>query len=150
MTITFLSFKVKQMVVRTGSALQPGTLNPSCSRPPAALTSLPNRSRLFIRRMRAAPFASTHTTTWAGSNSGGDSKKSGGEDRIRTCEGRATRFTVWPRWPLGYLTKFYPIKFGDPDPSRFGRGGIFFTSYQSQRPLASLEVIFAICKTLQK
>ena len=31
----------------------------------------------------------------------------GGQDRIRTCEGCATRFTVWPLWPLGYL----------PDPS---------------------------------
>lgn len=25
-----------------------------------------------------------------------------GGSRIRTCEGRATRFTVWPLWPLGY------------------------------------------------
>ncbi len=28
--------------------------------------------------------------------------KPGGRSRIRTCEGFATRFTVWPRWPLGY------------------------------------------------
>ena len=26
-----------------------------------------------------------------------------GESRIRTCEGEAIRFTVWPRWPLEYL-----------------------------------------------
>ena len=25
-----------------------------------------------------------------------------GGSRIRTCEGIATRFTVWPLWPLGY------------------------------------------------
>jgi hypothetical protein len=25
-----------------------------------------------------------------------------GWSRIRTCEGSATRFTVWPLWPLGY------------------------------------------------
>ncbi len=25
-----------------------------------------------------------------------------GWSRIRTCEGIATRFTVWPLWPLGY------------------------------------------------
>jgi hypothetical protein len=28
--------------------------------------------------------------------------KNHGGSRIRTCEGRATRFTVWPLWPLGY------------------------------------------------
>ena len=28
---------------------------------------------------------------------------SGGERRIRTFEGLAVRFTVWSRWPLGYL-----------------------------------------------
>ena len=32
------------------------------------------------------------------------SRESGGEGRIRTCEGRARRFTVFPRWPLGYLS----------------------------------------------
>jgi hypothetical protein len=26
----------------------------------------------------------------------------GGGSRIRTCEGVATRFTVWPLWPLGH------------------------------------------------
>ena len=26
----------------------------------------------------------------------------GGGSRIRTCEGVAARFTVWPRWPLEY------------------------------------------------
>src|SRR5271155_3363457 len=26
-----------------------------------------------------------------------------GQNRIRTCEGKARRFTVFPRWPLGYL-----------------------------------------------
>ncbi len=30
--------------------------------------------------------------------------QNGGEGRIRTCEGRARRFTVSPRWPLGYLS----------------------------------------------
>jgi hypothetical protein len=28
--------------------------------------------------------------------------RSSGWSRIRTCEGIATRFTVWPLWPLGY------------------------------------------------
>ena len=29
-----------------------------------------------------------------------------GESRIRTYEGEAIRFTVWPRWPLEYLPNF--------------------------------------------
>jgi hypothetical protein len=29
-----------------------------------------------------------------------------GWSRIRTCEGNATRFTVWPLWPLGYPPEF--------------------------------------------
>ncbi len=29
-------------------------------------------------------------------------KSQHGWSRIRTCEGSATRFTVWPLWPLGY------------------------------------------------
>ena len=44
----------------------------------------------------------------------------GGGSRIRTCEGVATRFTVWPLWPLGHppasckytLTAFSPVKGG--------------------------------------
>ena len=31
-------------------------------------------------------------------------RNSGGRNRIRTCEGKASRFTVCPRWPLGYPT----------------------------------------------
>ena len=30
--------------------------------------------------------------------------KTGGEGRIRTCEVIDSRFTVCPRWPLGYLS----------------------------------------------
>ena|SRR5271168_1023247 len=30
-------------------------------------------------------------------------KKKNGQDRIRTCEGNASRFTVYPVWPLRYL-----------------------------------------------
>jgi integrase len=33
----------------------------------------------------------------------GREKKKNGQNRIRTCEGKARRFTVFPRWPLGYL-----------------------------------------------
>ncbi len=33
----------------------------------------------------------------------GHEKKKHGQNRIRTCEGKARRFTVFPRWPLGYL-----------------------------------------------
>lgn len=32
--------------------------------------------------------------------------KSGGQDRIRTCEGDASRFTVCPVWPLRNLPFF--------------------------------------------
>ena len=35
--------------------------------------------------------------------SGGFTAKNGGEKRIRTSEGIASRFTVCPLWPLGYL-----------------------------------------------
>jgi hypothetical protein len=30
-----------------------------------------------------------------------------GWSRIRTCEGNATRFTVWPLWPLGYPPVYF-------------------------------------------
>jgi len=33
----------------------------------------------------------------------GHEKGKRGQNRIRTCEGKARRFTVFPRWPLGYL-----------------------------------------------
>jgi integrase len=33
----------------------------------------------------------------------GHEKRKSGQNRIRTCEGKARRFTVFPRWPLGYL-----------------------------------------------
>jgi len=33
----------------------------------------------------------------------GHEKRKHGQNRIRTCEGKARRFTVFPRWPLGYL-----------------------------------------------
>ena len=42
-------------------------------------------------------------------------RNSGGRNRIRTCEGKARRFTVSPRWPLGYPTlnlfTYYPYKY---------------------------------------
>ncbi len=78
----------------------------------------------------------------ARSNSSSDSNKSGGEGRVRTCEGRATRFTVWPRWPLGYLTKMMATRAGGgdrtPDP-RFTKPLLYQLSYtgESQYILAA-------------
>jgi hypothetical protein len=40
-----------------------------------------------------------------------------GWSRIRTCEGIATRFTVWPLWPLGYPPRM------EPPPNAFGSEG---------------------------
>jgi len=36
----------------------------------------------------------------------GHEKQKSGQNRIRTCEGKARRFTVFPRWPLGYLPRY--------------------------------------------
>jgi hypothetical protein len=38
-----------------------------------------------------------------------------GWSRIRTCEGIATRFTVWPLWPLGYPPEIpsFPVQPGE-------------------------------------
>ena len=48
----------------------------------------------FSRRFRTRVFRISHTVHagWI----------EHGWSRIRTCEGNATRFTVWPLWPLGY------------------------------------------------
>jgi hypothetical protein len=55
-----------------------------------------------------------------------------GWSRIRTCEGIATRFTVWPLWPLGYPPRMEPPPTLSPrgaqekasiqDPGRAGGG----------------------------
>jgi integrase len=36
----------------------------------------------------------------------GQEKRKNGQNRIRTCEGKARRFTVFPRWPLGRARAF--------------------------------------------
>jgi hypothetical protein len=36
----------------------------------------------------------------------GHEKRKSGQNRIRTCEGKARRFTVFPRWPLGRARAF--------------------------------------------
>lgn len=41
-----------------------------------------------------------------------------GQNRIRTCEGKARRFTVFPRWPLGYLPEIVKAR----GPSRVVKG----------------------------
>ncbi len=56
---------------------------------------------------RSVDHPGTHTplTTRASAEAGSPPQKreeESGRSRIRTCEGRTTRFTVWPRWPLGY------------------------------------------------
>src|SRR4051794_21524063 len=40
-----------------------------------------------------------------------------GWSRIRTCEGIATRFTVWPLWPLGYPPVLGPAVRSPVDPT---------------------------------
>ena len=51
------------------------------------------------------PFGAIRTSTLEASSSHSFylCQRANGQNRIRTCEGKARRFTVFPRWPLGYL-----------------------------------------------
>src|ERR1700733_4030775 len=51
-----------------------------------------------------------------------------GQNRIRTCEGKARRFTVFPRWPLGYL----------PDKATQRRVAASLEGYASRRTMKML------------
>ena len=62
---------------------------------PVSRIELPTSSLPRKRSTTELPRLKTHTVIsfWS----------CGGERRIRTFEGVAVRFTVWSRWPLGYL-----------------------------------------------
>ena len=62
---------------------------------PESRIELPTSSLPRKRSTTELPRLKTHTVIsfWS----------CGGERRIRTFEGVAVRFTVWSRWPLGYL-----------------------------------------------
>jgi hypothetical protein len=69
-----------------------------------------------------------------------------GWSRIRTCEGIATRFTVWPLWPLGYppIVPRLPARLFQPTPrTSVGfrpRAGVGGSGRSSLLPPAKLAV----------
>ena len=56
-----------------------------------------------------------------------------GGSRIRTCEGIATRFTVWPLWPLGYPAQSHP---GGGPPLHPPKNNLISTEVVSDEELA--------------